>query len=62
VAAIDVAAMAAVLEAMLGAQGVEEKDTAMAGARRRAQMWPWVQARLRRPAQARPRGPAMPSA
>ena len=54
VAAVDVAAVAVVLEAMLGAQGVEEKVTVMAGARRRARKWPWMQAR--------PRGPAMPSA
>ena len=54
VAAVDVAAVAVVLEAMLGAQGVEEKVTVMAGARRRARMWPWMQAR--------PRGPRMPSA
>ena len=45
-AAVDVAAMAVVLGAML--------VTAVAGARRRARMWPWMQAR--------PRGPAMPSA
>ena len=61
-AAVDVAAMAVVLEAMLGAQGVEEKVTVMAGARRRARMLPWMQTRPRGPAQARPRGPAMPSA
>ena len=52
VAAVDVAAVAVVLEAMLGAQGVEEKVTVMAGARRRAQMWPWMKARLRVLAQA----------
>ena len=62
VAAVDVAAVAVVLEAMLGAQGVEEKVTAMAGARRRARMWPWMQARLRGPAQAQLCGAAMPSA
>ena len=54
VAAVDVAAVAVVLEAMLGAQGVEEKVTVMAGARQRARMWPRMKAR--------PRGPTMPSA
>ena len=54
VAAVDAAAVAVVLEAVLGAQGVEEKVTVMAGARRRARMWPWMQAR--------PRGPRMPLA
>jgi hypothetical protein len=62
VAAVDVAAVAVVLEAMLEAQGMEEKVTVMAGARRRARMWPWMQARLRGPAQARLCGPAMPLA
>ena len=52
VAAVDAAAVAVVLEAVLGAQGVEEKVTVMAGARRRAQMWPWMKARLRVLAQA----------
>jgi hypothetical protein len=62
VAAVDVAAVAVVLEAMLGAHGVDKKVTVMAGARRRARMWPWMQARLRGPAQAHLCGAAMPSA